>query len=487
MWAEASQDNRKTWTWIVIASSFVAVTATAAVLPPVRLLLICTGMFYAGLALASVARPMFFVTVFLITLILLPPFFFGRFGETPLYVPSALIPIALAVLVARVPDFRPHFDPIAKGLAYFLGATAISLPFGWWLSGAEAGIQGLFRWLLLAQTGLLYLLVRGGARLESDHHEGRIIPILMIAATLTGAYGIFDFLWPVPLPHPAADQYIWLAGEIMRRAQGVFYESSSFANLCVFFLAAMSAAYLTRQEQILKLPRLALLLSMTVLWTATIVAFSRSAWASLLVTLLVFAVVSRQVRLRRALIFVSLLVLPLAAFSVYSPELWNYLVMNRIGSFFQIFDDPNLVSSWRIATWTRILAIFQDYPHYFIFGVGYKSLAHSRLFHDRIVTDNGYLNLLLETGIVGLSGFLLFAASVFKTFWQISRRVTGAAAFWSLFLFSFWCGESVQLLVADAYTYWRNMLVFLALMALVMNWMEREREHSLSASTAGPA
>jgi O-antigen ligase len=249
----------------------------------------------------------------------------------------------------------------------------------------------------------------------------------------------------------------------------------------------MSAAYLTRQEHILKLPRVVLLSAMTLLWTATIVAFSRSAWANLLVTLLVFAIVSRQVRLRRVLIFVSLLVLPLAAFAVYSPELWNYLVMNRIGSSFQIFDDPDMVSSWRIATWKHIGAIFQDYPHYLIFGVGYKSLSHSRLFHDRIITDNGYLNLLLETGIVGLSGFLLFSASVFKTFWGISRRATGAAAFWSLFLFSFWCGESVQLLVADAYTYWRNMLVFLALMALVMNWMERERERSLSASTAGPA
>jgi O-antigen ligase len=148
--------------------------------------------------------------------------------------------------------------------------------------------------------------------------------------------------------------------------------------------------------------------------------------------------------------------------------------MNRIGSFFQMFDDPNMVSSWRISTWKHIGTIFQDYPHYFIFGVGYKSLSHSRLFHDRIITDNGYLNLLLETGIVGLSGFLLFSASIFKTFWRISRRTTGTMAFWSLFLFSFWCGECVQLLFVDAHTYWRNMVLYVALMAFVLNGSERE-------------
>jgi hypothetical protein len=483
-WGTAAQVSRKTWILAGITSTAMAAVITAAVLPPLPLLLTCAALLYVGLALASLARPMFFLTIFLISLVVLPPFFFGRFGETPIYAPSALIPIALAVLVARLPDFHFRFDPIAKGLACFLVATAISLPFGWWLSGSEAGLQGFMRWLLLAQSALIFVLVRGGARREPDHHENRLIPVLMVSATLTGAYGIFDFLWPVPLPHPAADQYIWLAGEIMRRAQGVFYESSNFANLCVFFLAAMSAAYLTRQEQILKLPRLLLLFSITVLWTGSIVAFSRSAWANLLVTLLVFALVSRQVRPWRALTFVSVLALPLAAFSVYSPELWDYLLMNRIGSIIQVFDDPNMVSSWRIGTWTRIGSILQDNPHYFIFGVGYKSLPHSRLFHDQIVTDNGYLNLLLETGIVGLSGFLLFTGRVFKTFWQISRRAAGRTAFWSLFLFSFWAGECVQLLFADAYTYWRNFVVFLALMGLVMNWSERENQN-LRGTTAG--
>ncbi|HEX5481426.1 MAG TPA: hypothetical protein VFZ08_02215, partial [Terriglobia bacterium] len=60
-------------------------------------------------------------------------------------------------------------------------------------------------------------------------------------------------------------------------------------------------------------------------------------------------------------------------------------------------------------------------------------------------------------------------------FWRLSRSLNGKTAFWGALLFSFWCGECVQLLAADAYTYWRNMIVFLALMGLVLNWAERDR------------
>jgi hypothetical protein len=44
-----------------------------------------------------------------------------------------MLPIGLAVVVGRLPDFNLSLDPLSRGLGLFLPGTAFSLPFGWWL------------------------------------------------------------------------------------------------------------------------------------------------------------------------------------------------------------------------------------------------------------------------------------------------------------------------------------------------------------------
>jgi hypothetical protein len=424
-------------------------------------------------ALISFREPMVLITIFLLCLILLPPLYSSRFGETPLYISSLLLPLAIAVIIVRWPDFRIKTDAIAIGLVWFLGGTALSLPFSWWLSGSEVGVESLSRWVLLAQTGLIYVLARGGTRRVETKLERTLVPLLMVAAMLSGLYGIIDFIWPVPIPHPAAEQHIWLRSGVVRRAQGVFYESSNFANFCALFLTAACAGFLTRKERLLRLPRAVLALAILILGSAVVVAFSRSVWANVLVALSVLISLSRAVATRRLAVFLMALSAPLLLLSFHSSELWDYVLSNRLGYVGQLFADPNLASSWRYQTWIQLVSAFFETPAYFIFGVGYKSLPHTRLFHQQIVTDNGYLNLLVECGVVGLLGFLVFCSSIFKTLWRVSRSQVEAVSFWGLVLFSFWCGECVLMLTADAYTYWRNMVVFVALVALVMNWAER--------------
>jgi hypothetical protein len=116
----------------------------------------------------------------------------------------------------------------------------------------------------------------------------------------------------------------------------------------------------------------------------------------------------------------------------------------------------------------------RDNPQYLFFGIGYKTLAVTRLFRGEIVTDNGYLSLLLESGFAGLAGFALFSKGILGTFLRLARSLHELPAFWATVIFSIWCGELVQLLAADAYTYWRNISIFAALMALTLNLAERE-------------
>jgi O-antigen ligase len=462
--------------WTPLFTLFLLGITCTAVMLAIRPMLLLPGAaccVYAFFLVSSLRRPLIFILVFLVVVITLPPLYFSSLGDTPFYLSSLLLPTGLAVLVTRLPDFSTPSDKVAIGLIIFLLATGLSLPFAWWLSGDVIGKQSLLRWLLLTQTALIFVVIRGVARWQADRAQQWLMPVLIIAAVASAAYGIFDFFWPVPLPHPAADQFIWLQAAVLRRAQGVAYEASSFGNLCGIFLVITAAAFLAGQEHAVRISWPWLLLFIAVLSFAVFLCFSRSVWASVLVSLSVFVWISRVFKFRRVWGVVVTLLTPLTVLWFYFPELWGYVTGNRIGYFGQIFADPNLVTSGRLEMWAKVFSILRQHPGYLLFGIGYKTLPFTRLFHQEIITDNGFLNLLLETGLLGLGGFLIFSASVFRSFWRLSRRADGTELFWSAAVFSLWCGEWVQMLAVDAYTYWRSMAVFLALMAFAFNQADR--------------
>jgi O-Antigen ligase len=424
---------------------------------------------YLFFGTVSVKEPLIFVVTFLVVLEVLPPFFFAQTGQTPVYLSFFFLPVGAAIVLFRLRDFRHGGGSIARSMVVFLVSIAFSLPFAWWLSGIRAGAGSLSRWLLMCQMPFIYYLIRSGARVTETRCERRAFRLLLAGAVVSAAYGIVDFVWPVPFSHPAADQFIWLGTVVLRRAQGVFYESSNFGNFCGFFLVITSAALLARKEQVLCIRRSALIASVIILTLAVLVAFSRSTWASVFVALLVFASITGNVKVRRGAILLLVLAIPLFSLWKFSPGLWSYLVNARVGKLAEIFVSPNVATSGRFDTWRHVISIISDNPQYLAFGIGYKTLTFTRLFHGEIIVDNGYLSLLLETGLAGLGGFLSFSGSILKTFFKLSHARDQAAAFWSAVLFSFWCGQLVQLLAVDAYTYWRNMVIFTALAAFTLN------------------
>ena len=428
---------------------------------------------YVLFGLLSIGNPLLLVTVLLLTLEVLPPIYIGALGETPIFASFLLLPIALAIIVVRFPDIRFKWDPMATGLSALLCGTALSIPFAFWLSGTSTGITSLSRWILMAHAVPVYFLIRAFAHEQSARTERWIYSLLFGGAVLSAVYGIVDFVWPIPLEHPAADQYIWLEGSVLRRAQGPFYESSNFANFCGFFVIAGAIALLARRERYLGISRPLLILFVSILSLAVVVAFSRSAWGMVLIAVFASMVLSRLVRLPRGLAVLCAFLVPLCFVWIISPELWDYLVSARVGRLFEILNDPNSATSGRFDTWIRVLSIIRDEPQYLLFGIGYKALTVTRLFHGEIITDNGYLSLLLECGIVGLAGFVLLSLAIFRTFVRLSRSFHDFSAFWGTVLVAIWCGELVQLLATDAHTYWRNICIFVAMAALTLNLAER--------------
>ena len=449
----------------VVVGSTLALTGSA----PRWSLLLAGIIAYLWFGAFSVKEPLIFVVAFLAGLEIFPPFFFAQTGETPVFLSFFLLPIGAAIVVSRLRDLRFGGDSLSNGLGIFLVTMAFSLPFAWWLSGAKAGAESLSHWLLLCQMAFVYYLIRAGAREKETRCERWGFRLLLAGALLSASYGIFDFIWPVPFSHPAADQFIWMGTLVLRRAQGVFYESSNFANFCGFFLVITSAALLSEKERLLGVRRAVLIASVTILSLAVLVAFSRSTWASVFVALVVFASMTGKVKVRRGAVFVLVLAVLLFLLWKLSPELWTYLLDARVGRLAEIFANPNVATSGRFDTWNHVLSIIIDNPQYLAFGIGYKTLTSTRLFHTEMIVDNGYLSLLLETGLVGLSGFLVLSGAILKTFFKLSRAQDNALAFWSAVLFSIWCGQLVQLLAVDAYTFWRNMVIFAALAAFTLN------------------
>lgn len=421
---------------------------------------------------ASIRRPAVFIALYLVVLEVLPPLFPGG-GSTPLYPSFLLLPVGLLAAVSK-PGLRSpalKSDPVAAGLLAFALGTAMSLPFAWWLSGTAAGFAALSRWFLLVQGLAVFCFIRRFHPEEANLSSRPILPALFIGAAVSAAYGIVDFVRPIPIPHPAAEQFIWLGTGVLRRAQGVFYESSNFGNFCGMFVIAAYAAILSRRTRDTGVPKPLLVSCALLLSIACLVAFSRSVWAGTLAALFCYAVLAGM-RIPRWGVLAAGLAIPLLLLWAVSPELWDYLVASRMGRLASLFSDPDTATSGRFETWVRVLAIMREFPGYLVFGIGYKTLPVTRLFHGEIITDNGYLSLLLETGAIGLGGFAILTAAILKTFLALARRSRGAAAFWSAVLVSLWCGQLVLLLAADAYSYWRNFTLYAALMALTLNHSE---------------
>jgi O-antigen ligase len=99
-------------------------------------------------------------------------------------------------------------------------------------------------------------------------------------------------------------------------------------------------------------------------------------------------------------------------------------------------------------------------PWHGILGIGYKTLPYSNAMGASVIADNTYLDLLVETGIVGLGAFLILNTMILRTGWRALRSANPAAAFLGEWIFCFWCGQMVQMFSGDLITYWRALPVY---------------------------
>lgn len=396
-------------------------------------------------------------------------------------VPIAASDLLLAVVLLMTFVTPPSREPLPRAftvtgrwLVTLNVAVLLSIAFAP-LASAQPDIAGsLLRYMRFLPCLLLMIVI---ARLGAGSDRGRgLVSIAFAGITVQAAMGIVSFLTQTPFlmdPERRAEQYIWLRGEVLTRAQGTLAESSSLAHLmgigCLLalFYGTTSGRWVRRLG----------LLAGTACAVCLVLSYSRGMVLSLMLGVGVFVALTRGGRRARWFVAAAAaLTLALALLSFaghdYLGLLWSRFTASAGVGYSGGVD---VYLSGRIGMWERLATFLQENPAYILFGIGYKTIASSGPFQST-VGDNNYVSMLIECGLFGLVALIGLLVSCLRGAWALRGSAVPGARETGALLFALWVQHAAFLLVGDAMTYWRSMpILFLLQFALTRSAPEPAR------------
>ena len=451
-----------------LAALALGALASAIVFLPTTIALTSIGAALAiPLAWHAIAQRQW-LPIFFATLLLLPPIAFpiGDSGAHP-----AILAAGLAILGAftRLDQWRGRLDSTALAILGLLFAMTFSLVFAAIYSGLAIAAGSAVRLVLFAFAPLVYFSVAFGP--DRGLSLTRSLYWVAVAAAL---FGCVDFLYQLPAPAGYEPQFLWLDSGVYRRAQGLFYESSTLGNFCSFFLVFIAVCF-TQPKLRRPISMLGLILGAALLGTAMLLSFSRASVLACLISLLVLAAVkSTRWRTWRSVAVMGVAaVVVMAIFIATVPEVaegyWGRVQL----AFDTIQDSPDRALSGRLANWTTVASFALDHPWETFFGIGYKTLPYTDYVGRPVIADNMYLSLLVETGVLGCAALIALNVAILRRSWRALRQ----GSLHGTWIFCFWIGESLQMLSGDILTYWRVLPVYFWVLAQATNDV-REEAHA---------
>ncbi len=318
--------------------------------------------------------------------------------------------------------------PLTLPLLLFVAFMALSLLRA---QNLTLALKEMAKWIGFAGV---FLYVR-----QQTNWEDRrwLIIVLLLAGTTQGLLGIYQFARGI------GPRGFVLFGRYMR-AHGTFGQPNPYGGYLGLLLPLGYATMLTQwrvlvpqtpQAGLLRRVIWALSVVATIVITAALVmSWSRGALLGLAAggALVLLALA------RRAwgwlLVFAVFLALTLPAWQPYLPaaylgrldDMTEYLGQDL--SLVEI-DDDNFAVIERLAHWDAAWQMFAQDPWLGVgigqYAVVYPSVALPRWEDPLGHAHNTYLNVLAETGLVGLSGYLLFVGSALVMSWQGIRTGSG--------------------------------------------------------------
>jgi O-antigen ligase len=400
--------------------------------------------------------------LFFFCLLLLPPLPLP-FGNSGVHVAPLVALLGLVAGVVKADEWRTSWrENLPLLFVLFLAILTVSVAFAAVYSGWKIALGSLARVLLFGIGVYIFFYTLIGPR-ENESDSFRFARFLFWIGLLGATFACIDFYFQLPALARYAPQFVWLKHSVLRRAQGVFYESSTLGNFCAFFLVMiLVAAFPPGGQRVFS--RFALIPGAVVFSGALILTSSRASMAAVAVAGCVFVWLRRLkiiiVVATCACLSAAALVLRVAL-PAFSASYWSRLTLSTQ----YLWSWPNEVLSGRVTHWKTLVHFLAQHPWHLLFGIGYKTIPYTDYIGTRLVADNTYLSLLVETGIVGLTVFAALNVAILRTACRAARSNAGRASFFGTWIFCFWCGEVVQMLSGDSITYWRVLPVYFWVLA----------------------
>jgi O-antigen ligase len=343
-------------------------------------------------------------------------------------------------------------------------------------SGAAVGLGSLMRVLLFGISVYVFFYTACGPGARGPQDAFPATRVLYWIAASSALFACVDFYFQFPAPAGFGEQFIWLRSGVYRRAQGLFYEASTLGNFCAFFLAMVAAALLAPRTQT-PVSRRGLATGGMVFAAALVLSYSRGSLLNVLVSIAVLIYLNRS-RIRLGRFFLALAGAALAgglAVRALLPSFAGAYWMRVSTSVEYVFTETEGLLSGRVASWRAVLDFLAQHPWYGLFGIGYKTLPYSDYLGRTVITDNMYLSLLAETGIVGLGAMLWLSLQILRSARRAAASPDPRRRFFGSWIFAFWAGQLVQMFTGDLLTYWRVLPLYFWVLAVAVR-----HEHSVS-------
>jgi O-antigen ligase len=403
------------------------------------------------------------LALFFFCAILLPPLP-APVGNAGVHIAPLFAFLGLFAGVLRMSRWRAWRSSLPVLFCLFLAVITASTALAALYSGLPVALGSMARAILFGIGVYVFVYTYSGPRAwRAD--PMRFTRYLFFAGAASALFACVDFYFQLPAPAGYGAQYIWVGQDVLRRAQGLFYEASTLGNFCAFFLVMVLVSFFRPREERL-CSRFALGTCGAVFAGALIFSYSRASLVALAVAGCAFLYL-QGVRIRpRSVAGLLIALASIGALARFAMPALAAFYWTRLAASFQFLSSaPNDVLSGRIGTWGVIGNFLWHQPWHMLFGIGYKTLPYTDYVGSGVIADNTYLSLLVETGLLGLGVFALLNLAILRTALRASRAQNPRASFFGTWIFCFWCGEIVQMFSGDLITFWRVLPIYFWVLA----------------------
>jgi len=387
--------------------------------------------------------------------------------QIPAQIGHLFVALALASWIARSLRHRTLRIPSTPLLLPLLGFVAAAWLSLWDGAGlASHGVPELIKWIELL---LVFLLVADRARPQDLRW---LLAAVLLVAAFQAMLGLYQFSLRGEGP-----EHFLIPGSDFYRAYGTFEQPNPYAGYIGMSLAlalgtvggmAASKPGAWRSRALWACGLCTVLLA-----AALGISWSRGAWIGF-VTALGAMAISIPRRAGWGLLLVAVLGIALLALfaagavpASITARLTDFTAGLRLEDVRGVgINDANYAVIERLAHWQTALQMWRAH---FWTGVGFggyeAAYPHFALINWPVAlghAHNIYLNLLAESGLIGLAAYLTLWGIVFWTTWQLTRHTTGLSRGASIGLLGVWTHLSVHQFFDNLYV--NNVHLFIGLL-----------------------